>query len=163
MSKLSLFPKDWREGRRLRAWQLYEQGWKQKNIAEALGVAEGAVSQWIKKAKTQGTDTLRSVIPHGREPKLSAEHRAQLPLLLAKGAEHYGFRGQVWTTARVARLIKEQFGVNYHPAHCSRLLRALGQSVQKPARRATQQDEAAIHRWNVNFDMPWAKTGRLDG
>src|SRR5258708_34305165 len=31
-------PKDWREGRRLRAWELYEQGWAQKKIAEALGV-----------------------------------------------------------------------------------------------------------------------------
>jgi len=31
-------PKDWREGRRLRAWKWYEQGWPQRKIAEALGV-----------------------------------------------------------------------------------------------------------------------------
>jgi Homeodomain-like domain len=52
MRKLSLFPNDWREGRRLRAWQLYEQGWKQKDIAVALGVTEGAVSQWMSQAFT---------------------------------------------------------------------------------------------------------------
>ncbi len=28
---------DWREGRRRRAWELKEQGWKQRDIAAALG------------------------------------------------------------------------------------------------------------------------------
>ena len=39
---------DWREARRFRAWALKEQGWSQVRIAEALGVTEGAVSQWFK-------------------------------------------------------------------------------------------------------------------
>ena len=39
-----LEPSDWREGRRLRAWALHQQGWKQKDIAVALGVSPGAVS-----------------------------------------------------------------------------------------------------------------------
>jgi transcriptional regulator with XRE-family HTH domain len=34
---------DWKEWRRRRAWELSEQGWKQKEIAEALGVTQGAV------------------------------------------------------------------------------------------------------------------------
>ncbi len=38
-------PQDWKEGRRLRAWELWQQGWKQKDIATALGVSKGAVSQ----------------------------------------------------------------------------------------------------------------------
>lgn len=38
-------PKDWREARRLRAWKLKQKGWKQKDIAEALGVSKGAVSR----------------------------------------------------------------------------------------------------------------------
>src|SRR5215469_1248092 len=147
MSKKEPLPKDWREGRRLRGWQLYEQGWKQKDIADALGVTEGAVSQWIKKARTQGAEALRHQPPPGPHPRLSAEQRAQLPDLLEKGAEHYGFRGAVWTTARVAVLIKQQFGVRYHPAHCSRLLRASKHSVQKPVELATQRNEQAIKTW----------------
>jgi hypothetical protein len=38
---------DWREERRKRAWKLKEQHWKQQDIAKALGVSEGAVSQWL--------------------------------------------------------------------------------------------------------------------
>ena len=28
---------NWKEGRRLRAWELYQEGWKQSDIANALG------------------------------------------------------------------------------------------------------------------------------
>src|ERR687890_96970 len=45
---------DWREGRRLRAFELKQQGWSQQRIAEALGVSKGAVSQWMKRARDGG-------------------------------------------------------------------------------------------------------------
>ena len=38
-------PHNWQEARRLQAWQLKRQGWSQRQIAEAVGVSEGAVSQ----------------------------------------------------------------------------------------------------------------------
>lgn len=47
-------PLECREYRRLRAYELKEQGWKQKDIAAALGVTEGAVSQWLKRAREEG-------------------------------------------------------------------------------------------------------------
>lgn len=147
MNQKEPLPKDWREGRRLRAWELSQQGWKQKDIAEALGVTEGAVSQWMSRARKGGRQALRHHPPPGPQPKLTEEQRAQLPSLLAKGAEQYGFRGEVWTTARVAVLIKEHFGVSYHPAHCSRLLRAIKYSQQKPVEEASQRNEQAIKTW----------------
>ena len=42
--------------------------------------------------------------------------------------------------------IRKEFGISYHPAHISRLVRALGLSLQKPMRRANQRDEEAIKR-----------------
>ena len=38
---------EWREDRRLRAWGLKQRGWKQRDIATALGVTQGVVSQWL--------------------------------------------------------------------------------------------------------------------
>jgi transcriptional regulator with XRE-family HTH domain len=64
MSKtLSSRATDWREGRRLRAFELKEEGWKQKQIAEALGVTEGAVSQWMKRAREEGVEGLHTLLP----------------------------------------------------------------------------------------------------
>ncbi len=140
-------PRDWREARRLRAWELKQQGWQQRMIAAALGVTPGAVSQWLKRAATGGVEALRTRIRPGPRPKLTAEQRARIPDVLARGAAAYGFVGEVWTTPRVAAVIEREFGVRYHPAHVSRLLRALGWSVQRPVRRATQRDEAAIAAW----------------
>jgi transposase len=165
MSKKSIYPKDWREGRRMRAWELHEQGWKQKDIAAALGVTEGAVSQWLTKAKEQGAEALQHQPAPGATPKLTAEQRAQLPALLSQGAEAFGFRGQVWTTQRVAQMILQQFGITYHRAHCSRLLRRIKYSQQKPIQRATQRDEDAIetwkeHRWDELKKRPKRKNGR---
>lgn len=115
---------DWREGRRLRAFELKQEGWKQKEIADALGVTKGAVSQWMKRAKEEGVEGLRHKPPPGAKPRLSAEQRARLPEFLAKGASAHGFRGEVWTCERVAQVIRKEFGVVYHPAHVSRVLRA---------------------------------------
>jgi transposase len=140
-------PRDWREARRLRAWELKQQGWKQRTIAAALGVTPGAVSQWLTRAAAGGVAALRNRIRPGPTPKLTPEQRARIPEVLAPGAEAYGFVGNVWTTTRVAAVIEREFGVRYHPAHVSRLLRAVGWSVQRPIRRATQRDEAAIAAW----------------
>jgi transposase len=139
--------KDWREARRERAWALKQKGWKQKDIAEALGVSAGAVSQWLKRAEEQGLEALRSQPRKGAIPRLTADQVAQLPALLKRGAEAFGFQGEVWTQPRVAALIQTQFGVAYHPSHVGRLLKRLGWSRQQPVVRASQRDEAAIERW----------------
>jgi transposase len=138
---------DWLEGRRLRAWELKQQGWKQKDIAAALGVSEGAVSQWVARGRGGGIDGLRRKPPPGVPPRLTKAQREQLPGLLSRGAEAYGFRGAVWTGGRVAALIERAFGVRYHEVHARRLMKAIGWSQQKPSQRATGRDEAAIERW----------------
>ncbi len=142
-------PVDWREGRRLRAWQLLQQGWKQTAIAAALGVTQGAVSQWVKRGTEGGMAALRRRTAPGSAPRLTVEQRAQLVDALAQGAPAFGCIGEVWTTKRIAAVITDLFGVAYHPTHVSRLVRALGQSVQRPVTQATQRDEVAIQAWHA--------------
>ena len=146
-NSLSKRATDWREGRRLRAFELKQEGWNQQKIADALGVSKGAVSQWIKRGREGGVESLRRRVAPGATPRLNAEQRARLPELLARGALAHGFRGEVWTCERVAEVIQKEFGVRYHPAHVSRLLKKLRLSLQKPQRQANQRDEEAIERW----------------
>ena len=150
---------NWKEARRFQAWHLKQQGWSQRQIAEALGVSEGAVSQWMRRAREAArrpsVSRPRPVHPAGWPP---TSWRA-LPELLHRGAEAYGFRGQVWTCGRIAAVIRLEFGVSYHPVHVGRLLKALRWSPQKPARRARQRDEAAIARWREET-WPALKRGR---
>lgn len=64
---------DWREARCYRAWELKQQGWKQKDIAQALGVSEAAVSQWLKRRREHGVTALKSHPGPGPQSKLTNE------------------------------------------------------------------------------------------
>jgi transposase len=142
-----IIAQDWKEGRRLRAWELHQLGWKQMRIAEALGVSQSAVSRWLGRATSGGCAALSTRQPPGAAKKLSDEQRASLLVLLKEGAEAHGFVGEVWTQARIAIVIKRTFGVCYHRDHIGRLLRDLGWSVQKPQEQATQRNDEAIAQW----------------
>jgi transposase len=147
---------DWREERRKRAWELKQAGWQQQDIAEALGVTEGAVSQWMKCGREGGEEALKAHPAKGARPRLTVEQRAHIQAVLAKGAPAYGFRGEVWNSRRLAVAIQREFGVSYHPDHCGYLVRKMGYSMQKPVERATQRNERAIEHWKAR-DFPQLK------
>jgi transposase len=137
----------WLEYRRQRAWELSQEGWQQHKIAEALGVAEGAVSQWLKKAREKGPEALKANPAPGPTARLSEEQKVKLGQLLEAGAESYGFQGEVWTHERVAWLIKEHFAVQYSSRHAGRILKQMGYSYQKPMQVAQQRNEEAIEEF----------------
>src|SRR5689334_1142393 len=117
MEATDFIPADWREWRRLRALHLKLQGWYQRDIAEALDVSEETVSRWLARARDCGPQALRARSRPGRPPELSPAQKRLIPEFLWHGAEAYGFRGDVWTCARIARVIEEEFGVRYHKGH----------------------------------------------
>lgn len=131
----------------MQAWQLSKHGWKGRDIAIALDVSRGAVSQWLSTARLGGKAALRSRPRRGACPKLTAAQRRLIPDFLSHGSEAYGFRGALWTTARVAKVIEEEFGVSYHRGHVSRLLQQLQWTPQVPVTRALQRDDKEIDRW----------------
>jgi hypothetical protein len=60
--------------------------------------------------------------------------------------------GQVWTCARIAKVIEWEFDVRYHKVHLGRMLKSLGWTPQPPIKRAIQRDDEAIRRWR---DETW--------
>src|SRR5260221_7585912 len=105
MGDMGATPKaDWREERRKRAWALKQQGWLQKDIAAALGVSAGAVSQWLKRAREAGgVEALARRPPPGMTARLTPEQRGQIPPLLPPGPGAHGVPGGGWAAARGGR------------------------------------------------------------
>ena len=149
---------DWKEARRMRAWELVPQGWQQQDVAAALGVSKGAVSQWASRARAGGIAALRRRKPPGGVPQLGAPPRAQLPTLRERGPAACGFAGEIWTLGRVAQVIRQEFGVSYHPTQVGRILKDCGWSWQKPTLRSAQRDAAAIPDWRENRFAELKKT-----
>src|SRR5512135_3774380 len=137
-------PHDWREWRRMRALDLEQQGWKQRDIAAALGATKGAVSQWLTAARHGGREALLARPGRGTKSKLAPAQIRLIPDFLWHGAEAYGFRGDVWTCDRVVDALEEEVGVAYSKRQVSRLLKRLGWTPPIPITRVIQRDEAAI-------------------
>jgi transposase len=118
------------ERRRLRAWHLYQRGWRACDIATALGVSRPAVSQWLKAGKRDGEDGLASRRATGAPARLSARHRMMLTAMLRDTPSTYGLRDQRWTSTNVGVMIQRLFGVEYTPQHVARLMRAAKDSKE---------------------------------
>jgi transposase len=126
-----------------------QRGWRQRDIADALAVPEETVSRWMARGRDGGFIALQTRPRPGRPPGLSPTQKRLIPEFLWHGAEAYGFRGDVWTCARIARVIEEELGVHCHKDHVGRLLQELRWTPQVPIRRALQRDEQAIQRWRA--------------
>jgi len=134
----------------MRALVLKQLGWKQRDIATALGTSQAAVSQWLAAVRNGGPDALLSrTNRRGMTPKLTPESVRLIPNFLWHGPEAYGFAGDVWTCDRVVDVIEEEFGVRYSKSQVSRLLKRLRWTPQVPIARAIQRDEEAIERWRT--------------
>ncbi|MFI6586463.1 winged helix-turn-helix domain-containing protein [Embleya sp. NPDC050493] len=154
--------RDRREKLRLRAAGWFAEGVSQAEVARRSGVSPQAVSVWHRAWVDGGVDALRSAGPPGTRRRLSDEGFAEVAAVLEAGPEASGFTGQIWTLARVGRVITQVTGVVYaSPSSVWRLLRAHGWSRQRPARRAWERDEEAVTTWRSTV-WPQAKPPRSE-
>jgi transposase len=150
------------ERRRRRAVEAVRAGEQPAAVARVLGVGRGTVSRWLKDARRPGGLAAK---PRGNPPpKLTPAQDRRLLGLLRQGADAHGWPNRLWTTARVAALIRRHFGVTYHPDHVGRFLRQrLNWTPQKPRRQARERDEDAIERWKRTVFPRIARAARGRG
>ena len=135
------------ERRRLKAARLFAAGVSQAEVARRLGVATSSANRWHQAWKARGEAGVRRRGPPGSKPRLSHAQLHRLEQILLAGPMAAGYSTDLWTLERIASLIKDRFGVQYHASGIWFLLRRLGWSCQKPAKQAKERDEEAIQRW----------------
>jgi transposase len=135
------------EKRRFAAIRLLEEGLNQTEIAHKLQVSRSTVVRWVGRYRREGDHALRKAGRAGRRPLLSNADRQRLEELLVRGPEALGYETPLWTCPRVAHLIEQEFGVEYHQGHVWRILVSLGWSPQRPAGRARERSEEQIRTW----------------
>lgn len=135
------------EQRRRKGMRLLARGVAQAEVARQLGVSRQTVSNW-ERARQDDPQAWRRK-PLGKPGGMTGQERTRLAKLLVAGAIACGFPTELWTLARVAKLIEREFGRVYSSVHVWRLLKQLGFSSQRPTGRAIQRDEAAIAQWKA--------------
>ena len=147
------------ERRRLEAAKLFAAGVHRAEVARRLGAAPMSVSRWYRVWQERGEEGLKRKAPPGYAPRLSPAQLQQLEQALLAGPAAAGYATELWTAPRVRKLIWDRFRVRYHESHVWLLLRKLGWTCQKPAKRAVERDEEAIRVW-VKQHWPHIKRGR---
>jgi len=136
-----------RAKRRQAAVKELKKGSSQAEIARQFKVSRNAVSKWWKAFKEEGKKSFNPRYSPGRPQRLESEQKRRLKRMLFQGPRAHGWKTELWTTARIASLIKREFGVSYHRDHVGRILHQLGFSWQKPQRKAAERNEDEIRRW----------------
>src|SRR5271170_3678442 len=97
------------ERRRYWAIEAVQQGDLVEDVARIYGVTESSVYRWLRMAKEP--DGLAAKPHLGPEPRLSPEQQQELETLLLQGADAHGWPTHLWTTQRIADLVRTHFGV----------------------------------------------------
>jgi transposase len=137
---------EWLERRRLQAADLFAQGKTKAEVAHQLGVSAQTTSRWHARWLRGGTAGMRAA-RQGKPARLGPAELGKIRRVLDRGAVAAGFDNDLWTLARIAQVIERVTGVAHHPGHVWRLLKQLGWSLQRPARKAVERNEQAIARW----------------
>ncbi len=141
----------------MRAARLFALGMAQAMVAKRLGVTRAAVYYWHKEWQTKGRKGLEKKVS-GPKRRITTTKLRHIEEKLLRGPEQAGYTTNLWTLERIGRLIADVTHVRYGQTHVWRILRRMGWSVQKPARRAKERDEEAMARW-IKVKWPSIKKG----
>jgi transposase len=147
------------EKRRFEGAQLFAQGKSRAEVARLLGVSRQSAGRWHEAWRQSGRAGLNAAGRAGRKPRLTAAQLKQVEQELLRGPTAHGYATDLWTLARIARLIKQVTGVRYHVGHVWKVMRAMGWTLQRPEHQAKERDEEAIQRW-LKRRWPQRKRGR---
>jgi transposase len=136
-----------REKLRLEAADMIEAGASDAEIARRLRVSRMSANRWRRALAAGGRQALASKGAGGAKCKLTDAQLAELEETLEEGPAACGYEDQCWTLARIAEQVWQRFAVEYTLGGVHVLLHRIGWSVQVPARRAAERDEAAVAAW----------------
>jgi transposase len=150
------------EERRIKAVQeVIKDGQTPAIVAKKYKVEVGTLYRWIGKYRKDKKRGLKSRPTPGAPRRLSDAQLARLEKLILAGAKSAGFPNDLWTCARLADLIKREFGIQYHFNHVGKILSRMGWSPQRPEKRAIERDDRRIRHW-VKRELPEIKKKPAD-
>jgi transposase len=106
--------------------------------AERVGRSESTGDRWADRWNEGGIERLAPSYGGGRPPKLDQEQREELVEFLREG--------QPWRRHEIQDLIREEFGVDYHPAYLGDFLRSLDLNYSTRTEQPTESDDGETVR-----------------
>jgi transposase len=148
--------KDGAQARRLMALAAVGEG-KSRLEAARIGLMDRqTLRDWVIRFNDEGPQGLIDHKSPGRKSKLTDEQKSQLAQLVEDGPGDHVPGLIRWRCVDLATLVKERFGVDYHPATIARILHKLDYSHISARPQHPKQDEEAIETFKKTSLKPWA-------
>lgn len=126
-------------------------------VAEAVGVNRRFVGEWVNAFEASGVAALdggRRGRRPGEQKALNRRQEAMVRrLIVDRCPDQLKLPFALWTREAVGQLIAQRTGIKLSLTAIGTYLAAWGLTPQKPIRRATERDEAAIKAW-MEQDYP---------
>lgn len=147
------------ERRRVLAIHRLLDGYTPEEVADFLGVDPSTVRRWRAAFGCDGWAGLGARAIPGRPTKLTRTQEKVVRRWLDDPPTAFGFSTELWTGARLADLIRQEWGIDLSPRYLPDWLRRRGLSPQKPERVPRERNDEAIAAW-VRGDWPRIKKPR---
>ena len=124
-------------------------GMKHVEAARVFGVSRTSIWTWMKSYNEHGAHGLTSKKRGRKEAKaLSSKQAASIrKSVLGRNPGQLRLPGFLWTRDSVGNLIFRRFGIQLSRWTVGRYLKEWGLTVQKPAKRALEQNPAQVRYW----------------
>jgi transposase len=137
--------------------RVYKQGKKSKEIAEILDVSLRHVQSVIKMYKDGGIAAInlhmRGRRTGGNRTLTPEQEREIQKIIVDKTPDQLRFKECMWTRNNIRDFINQQYKVELPLSTLGYYLARWGFSVQRPVKRAYQQDKTKVNQW-VESEFP---------
>jgi len=134
-------------GIRIAGLLLILSGWKSTQVAELFGLTRWTVVKWVRKANSDGVETVTDRARSGRPPRLDEDVLNKLDEALSKSPQNFGIPRAKWDGVVFVEYLKKTYHVEIHVRHAQRLIRKLGYSLRRPIYRFFQAKQEGVEEF----------------
>jgi transposase len=134
-------------GIRIAGLLLILSGWKSTQVAELFGLTRWAVVKWIRKANSDGVETVTDRARSGRPSCLDEDVLNKLEEALSKSPQDFGISRAKWDGVVFVEYLKKAHHVEIHVRHAQRLIKKLGYSLRRPMYRFVQAKQEGVEEF----------------
>jgi transposase len=145
--------KDANQARRLLAVAAVYEGMDREEAARIGGMDRQTLRDWVHRFNTYGPDGLINIKPPGRPPRLSAEQREELRVLVEAGPDPQTDGVARWRCVDLKRVLGKRFGVDLSEVRLGRILKELGFSHISARPQHPAQNAPAIAAFKKTFPL----------
>ncbi len=135
------------------AVQRVREGFSPEDVAEILQVHPASVRRWVAVVRDRGVGALSAKPVIGRPHKLTHTQEKIVRRWLENSPSEHGLLGELWSAPRLAKIIRREFGICFHPRYLARWLRRRGFTLQRPRRIPRERNPETLDHW-LSHDWP---------